>query len=298
MKIISPRFRAARGDRKPKEKSSLFLHLGAIALLLVAFFAAFLTLFPSDALRARAEHMIRQQTGETVSIGKLSLRPLLSLRSSDVSWSPALEPWPNITIPEMRLSPRWSALFTASPGLNFKTQLIDGRLDGFYVHNTELFAEIEDASITPYFPESLGYLPHGTLNGSLTSDGDPALDSTESRFDMRLDQAAVTGLERLGTEQDRLNLGTIRLQGTMQGRNLKIEDLSAAGGDLQVDGKATILVAKTPQQSRINAQIAVTPSTNLDSGLRDLLTLSGVTPDRNGTFNFRLSGSLAQPALR
>jgi type II secretion system protein N len=298
MKFSIRSFRAESGDRKPKDKNTLRLHLGAFFLLVTAFIAALLSFFPTEALRLRAEQMIRRQTGESVSIGQLSLRPLLSLQLADVKWSPAAEPWPPVNIPQVKLSPRWSALVTAQPGLNFTTHLSDGSIEGSFIAGADTQAEIISASIAPYFPGEMDYKAQGILSGTFSSDGDPSAESTESVFDLQLEQAAVTGLERLGISRDRLSLGTIRIQGKLQGRNLKIENLSAAGGELQIDGKATILVATTPQQSRINAQIAMTPGSNLDPGLRDLLTLSGVTPDRNGTFNFRLSGSLAQPNLR
>jgi len=298
MKFSIRSFRAESGDRKPKDKNTLRLHLGAFFLLVTAFIAALLSFFPTEALRLRAEQMIRRQTGESVSIGRLSLRPLLSLQLADVKWSPAAEPWPPVNIPQVKVSPRWSALVTAQPGLNFITQLADGRIEGSFIPGADTQAEIISASIAPYFPGELDYKAQGILSGTFFSDGDPSAESTESVFDLQLEQAAVTGLERLGISRDRLSLGTIRIQGNLQGRNLKIENLSAAGGEIQIDGKATILVAKTPQQSRINAQIALTPGPDLAPGLRDLLTLSGVTPDRNGTFNLRLSGSLAQPNRR
>ncbi len=298
MKLSIRPVRAESGDIKPKDKSSLLLHLGAFFLLLIAFSAALLSFFPTEALRARAEQMIQHQSGEAISIGRLSLRPLLSLQLTDISWSPADTPWPPVNIPQVKLSPRWSALVTAQPGLNFSTRLLDGTIEGFYITGAETRAEIISASIAPYFPGEMNYRGQGVLSGTFSADGDPSAESTESIFDMQLEQAAVTGLERLGLSRDRLSLGTVRIQGSLQGRNLKIENVSAVGGEIQIGGKATILVAKTPQQSRINAQIALTPGPDLDPGLRDLLTLSGVTPDRNGTFNLRLSGSLAHPSLR
>ncbi|AJF06368.1 type II secretion system protein GspN [Geoalkalibacter subterraneus] len=298
MKFSIRSFRTESSDRKPKDKNTLGLHLGAFLLLIVAFFAALLAFFPTEALRVRAEQMIQRETGESVSIGRLSLRPLLSLQLSDIIWSPAADPWPPVNIPQVKLSPRWGALMTAQSGVNFTAQLADGSIEGFFITGADTKTEIIGASIAPYFPGEMDYKAQGVLSGTFSSDGDPSAESTESVFDLQLEQAAVTGLERLGISRDRLSLGTVRIEGKLQGRNLKIENLSAAGGEIQVDGKATILVATTPQQSRINAQIALTPGPDLDPGLRDLLTLSGVTPDRNGTFNLRLSGSLAQPSLR
>ena len=276
----------------------LTLHGAAIALFLLACVITFLLLFPGQAVRDRVEHLIQRQTGVSIDIGELGLAPIATLNLRNVRWQPELQDWPPVTLTRLELSPRWSTLFGGNPGATVEASISGGEIEGFMLRDGSLEAALSAIALAPFFPETYPYRPQGTLGGTVESTGQALANDGRAAFQLQIDQAALTGLETLGVEDGRLDLGNIRAQGVLQGRNLKVEDLYNQGGDLQISGKATIFVADSPQLSRITAQIEVTPGPGLEPGLRDLLTLSGVKPDRSGTFRFRIAGNLANPTLR
>ncbi len=298
MKFFSLKKPSPTGGQGKNLSRLLTLHGGAVALFLLACVITFLSLFPGQAVRDRAEHLILQQTGVAIDIGQLSLAPLATLNLRDVRWQPDLQDWPALTLTTLELSPRWSSLFGGNPGASVSAAIASGAIDGYVLRDGSLAARLSQIGVTPFFPPSFPYLPQGTVNGTIEATGPVLSDNGRANFQLQLNQAAVSGLEALGVKDGRLSLGDILVEGVFQGRNLKVENLRNEGGDVQIAGKATIFVANTPQLSRITAQIEVTPGPGLAPGLRDLLTLSGVKPDRSGTFRFRIAGNLARPTLR
>jgi hypothetical protein len=88
------------------------------------------------------------------------------------------------------------------------------------------------------------------------------------------------------------------IRGELRGQTLDIQELRNSGGDLQLAGNAVLLLGSSPQLSRMTARIDITPGPQLDPMLRDLLPLSGIKPDKQGAYRFRIGGSLEHPVLR
>lgn len=299
MKFLFKRSKAtSRGTNKTDLSRHLVLHLGAVALLVAAFLLTLMVLFPEQALRDRTERMIFQQAGIRLEIGELGLAPPLTLTLRNVRWQHDIRDWPPVVFPVVRMSPRWGTLLGGNPAAQWSAALPVGSVQGQMSKDGSVQANIRGVALTPFLPEGFPYPVLGSLNGTMEASGDLHGDSGQAAFELTMDQAAVTGLEPLGAAQGRLNLGRINLRGAMQGRNLRIEDLRAVEGDLQIEGKGTLLLGNTPQSSRITAQIDLSPTATLDANLADLLLFTGVSPDRNGNYRLRLSGSLAAPTIR
>jgi type II secretion system protein N len=287
-----------RSAKKSGLSRHLALHLGAVALLVVVFIVTLIVLFPGQALRDRAELVIYQQAGVRLDIGDLSIAPPLTLTLRNVRWQHDMVDWPPVNIPVARISPRWSSLFGANPGAQWSASLPVGSVQGHIFKDGTLNARLTGVGLAPFLPESFAYPIRGTLDGTIEASGDLMGDSGQAAFEFHMQQAAVAGLEGLGAAEGQFSLGRVILRGALQGRNLRVEELRAADGDLQVEGRGTLLIGNTPQGSRITAQIDLTPAPTLDPNLADLLLLTGVSPDRNGNYRLRLSGSLAAPVLR
>ncbi|MDO3379660.1 type II secretion system protein GspN [Geoalkalibacter halelectricus] len=299
MKFFLKRTQAS--SRKPNKsdlRRQLALHLGALGLFLIAFILTLLVWFPDQVLRNRAEQLIFEQSGARISIGDLSLAPPLRLTLRNVAWKPEMQDWPEVRIPVIRVAPLWGTVFGGNPGAGIAAGLQVGSLQGQMFKDGNLEAVLAGIGIAPFLPADFAYPIQGVLSGNLKASGDLAGMRGQATFQLQLDRGGVSGLEALGATEGRLSLGTVTLRGELQGRNLRIEELRAADGDLLVEGRGTLLLAETPQASRITAQIELTPAPSLDPNLADLLLLTGVTPDRNGTYRLRLSGSLANPVLR
>lgn len=288
----------SRSTHKTDLSRHFVLHLSAVALLVAAFLVTLMVLFPEQALRDRAERIILQQAGIRLEIGELGLTPPLTLTLRHVRWQHDMRDWPAVNFSVVRMSPRWSTLLSGNPAAQWSATLPVGSVQGQMAKDGSVQANIKGVALTPFLPESFPYPVLGSLNGTLEASGDLQGDSGQASFDFTMDQAALSGLEPLGAAQGRLNLGRINVRGALQGRNLRIEDLRAVEGDLQIEGKGTLLLGNTPQASRITAQIDLSPTATLDANLADLLLFTGVSPDRNGNYRLRLSGSLAAPTIR
>ncbi|KIH75828.1 type II secretion system protein N [Geoalkalibacter ferrihydriticus] len=299
MKLL---FKRSKSPTKTASKSDLrrqfALHLGAFTLFIAAFVLTVLILFPDQILRARAEQLIFQQTGVRIDIGDLSLAPPLTLTLRNVAWQPELDNWPPVRIPVIRISPIWGSLFGANPAAGVTAGFPVGSMQGRMYKDGDLATTLNAIGLAPFLPTEFPYPIQGVLSGNVDASGDLSALRGQAGFQLQLDRAAVSGLEALGASEGRLSLGGITLRGELQGRNLRIEELRTADGDLLVEGRGTLLLAESPQASRITAQIEITPTMTLDPNLAELLLLTGVSPDRNGTYRLRLSGSLANPVLR
>ncbi|WP_305045659.1 type II secretion system protein GspN [Geoalkalibacter sp.] len=299
MKFISKRLNHSAPDLKKGHLGSrLLLHLSALGLLLIAFVLTLILLFPVQALRDRVEQMIFTQSGVRVDIGGLSVTPPLTLTLRDLRWQPELRNWPPVQVAALRLSPVWSGLFSANPGVHFNAAFAVGSIQGQASRDGSLKAAIKGVGIAPFLPEAFPYPVQGTLSGNFESLGELLANSGQASVQLRLEGGALTGLESLGAANGRLSLGQVDLRADLQGRNLRIEELRATEGDLRVDGKGTLLLGADAPSSRLTAQIELTPAPSLDPNLADLLLLTGVNPDPTGIYRLRLSGSLAAPVVR
>jgi type II secretion system protein N len=240
---------------------------------------------------------VYRHSGEKVSIGGLTVTPL-GLQITDLSWQPPAPGWPAVKISSMRLSPLWTSLFSANQGLTFKASLPTGVMSGQVMKDGSLQASLSKVSLAPFFPADFSYRPHGLVAGRLTASGRFLGDDGSAEFDLNIDEAAVRGLEGLGVSSGQLSLGRLTVRGELQGATLKVDEVRIQEGDVQAQGRLTILLNDSPRLSRIAGQLDLAPASTLDPFLRDLLQLSGVQADRQGNFRFRISGSLESPVVR
>ena len=295
-RIARKRTRKARPSKSDRT-GSVLMHAGGAALLVFCFFLALFLFFPADALRDRLELEIRENSPLTVSMAKAELLFPFGITIEKVRLQPPGEKMPQFQLESLRATPAWMSLFS-EPAADLEARLYGGRVEGSLRRHGGFEAQIAQIAIAALFPEDLPYRGAGRLGGTVSADGAPHLAATQTTFDLALEDAAALGLERIGIQSGRIGLGQIRARGSVQGNSIRVEEITADGGDLIVDGRATLLVAKSPQLSRITAQLDIRPTQSLDPAARDLFLLSGVEPDREGVYRFRISGSLARPVLR
>lgn len=283
---------------KGRSRGRLAFSLAAVLILAIAFFGTLLIFFPEQPLRDRIERTLSRQSGEEVTIGGLALIPPVGLRLTNIGWQPGNPDWPAVTVDTVRISPLWTTIVSGDSGAAIQATASPGTLEGRVTQNGNLEAAFAGIVLHSLFPADFNYLPEGIGGGHIKGSRMLLPDKRQAAFDLVIDQLAVNGLESLGASSGRLALGRMSVRGEVRGQTLDIQELRNSAGDVQVDGKAVLLLGSSPRLSRITARIDITPGPNLDPMLRDLLPLSGIKPDSQGTYRFRIGGTLAQPVLR
>jgi type II secretion system protein N len=139
-----------------------------------------------------------------------------------------------------------------------------------------------------------GTLVQGLFSGLLDV---AAQKAQPTRLALTGQELRITGLERFGLSGDQLPLGALELSARGRGGRLEIEKLTLRGGELQLDGRGSVLLAPIPANSRLNLAFTLRPGEHFDATLRQLLSaLAKPAPD--GTLHLRLSGTAGHPQLR
>lgn len=291
-----PRRTKPSANGTPPGSSSLLRLLSLLAVLVVGFFAGLYLFFPGDILAQRLEQAVASRTPVRVRIGNLDLTFPPGLSAERVRLSGELPLEGLSPLDRVTAKPLWSSLLQGRPGVALMARRGDGVLNLDLVRNGALTATAES------FPLQVPLTASGTLNASgilRSANLESALpleDKTESRLQLVLTAARVTGLSKVGGSRDTLNLGTVTLAIKGRGRSFDLVKCESSGGDLQVSGEGQLMLAEPLGNSRANLTLSLTPTANADPSLVDLLGLLA-QKGRDGSYRIRLRGTLAQAGL-
>jgi type II secretion system protein N len=292
--IPSTLFRAGKGRRW----GTVLL---ALVVLLLFFALGFRLFFPVDALRQRLEGEMSRRSGAQIEMQRLSLGLPLSLELQKIRIENRRPPLPAFDVDSVELTPGWLSLVSGDPGVEVRAELYDGELLLSLARSGHFALDLDALRLDRLPAVPLLETPvrlSGALSGQAQASEPPLRNRADTTIELRIDNAAVTGLEPLGVASGKLALGNVQAKGKLQGRRLNIETLKAVGGDLGLDGEGNLLIGSDSARTRLNLQITLRPGTGLDPMLRDLLSLSGAKPASDGSYRFRLGGSLARPVMR
>jgi hypothetical protein len=118
----------------------------------------------------------------------------------------------------------------------------------------------------------------------------PAADDI-SNLALKCEQVSVEAL--LGAKEPLL-LGSITLNASGKGKDLRLTTLTASGGQLGVDGNGTILLTAPIGRSLLNLNLTLRGNPGLNPTLAELLA-AFLPPAADGTSRLRLTGTLASP---
>jgi hypothetical protein len=90
----------------------------------------------------------------------------------------------------------------------------------------------------------------------------------------------------------------LHLEGKLEQRRISLEKLILTGGALELSGGGNILIGKTADQSRLNLNIRLYPTVTTPESLQNLLDLTGIRPMVDGSYLFRIGGTIAKPIIR
>lgn len=298
-KVVSAVKGLVNGSNRPKQAGPLFLHLTALLLFLLCFTGVALMSFPQTQLRNYAVGLIYRQTGQPITIGELSLSPLLRVKAKDISWQPKGKDWQPIVVDRLSLSPFWTSLFDKNPAGSFRASIAGGTVEGWASKIGSFSAELAGVNLAPFFTAGFPFPPSGKISGTVAAERQAGSGAAAYDFELAAEDLRVAGLDTLGLPEGGLALGRIKFRGKMKGRSLTVEELQNEGGDLSLAVRGTILIGARPGRSRLNLRVEIQPGgAALTPAFRDLLSLTGLKPDPEGGYKFRLAGTLTRPILR
>ena len=294
MKRFRLQRRTGGGDRPRRRRSHLLL--GALGTGLVGFLVGCFLFFPTAALRDRLTSEVAARSDFRLQIAGLSLHfPLgLNARGLVLSGKQLLEP---VKVDTLQITPAWLSLFGGNPGADLFAGLMGGELHARYHRNGALSARGENLKLAFPLGKNLSLAVAGTLHQASVEGTLPLAPGTASKLSLQIDELRLTGLKAVGSARDTLKLGTATLVASGQGNSFRIEELKCSGGELALNGGGSLLLAASPQQSRLNLTLTLTPAAGFDPSLKDLLGMFA-KPTRDGSLRLRLTGSLAAPNLR
>lgn len=285
-------------DAPPGRWRSILL---AFAVLILFFAIGFRLFFPVEELKHRLQSEISSRTEARIDIKRLSLGLPLSMKMEELRIENLQQTLPVFDIDMIELSPGWLSLVSGDPKVDLSGELYDGHLDLSLARSGRFDLDLSDLNLELFPAIKISETPvsfAGSASGQVKASAPPLSDRSDTTIEVRIDGATVTGLEPLGIDDGQVALGNILLEGELHGRKLNVGTISAAGGDFGLDGEGNILIGSEPSRTRLNLQVNLQPESGFDPLLKDLISLSGNKPGPNGSYNFRLSGSLARPVIR
>lgn len=277
------------------KRPSLFLVTGA-GLLLLGMLIGFYLFFPAEVLRQRIIQEVVQRTGVEVQIGQVALYPLLTfdvnrIRLDATGWPRPLE------IEELKIAPQWSTLLSGDPGAQLQGRIMNGTVTASLQKSGIVSARATGLRFDVPLQKPIPFNIVGILNDAVVDSSIRLGAETKTDLSLSLTDVSILGLEAFNRDSRGLTLGEITLQLDGVGRALRINVLTARGGDLEVNGDGTLQVGRTTAASRIKLALQVRPGPNADPAIASMLQLVG-KPGSDGRYSLQLSGTLDRPVLK
>lgn len=272
------------------------LFLFCLLLFLVSAVTSFWLFFPADVLQRRLLSEVSSSTGLDMRgrNGAILFPAGLGL---DLSIYPEVPGLADLELTELQISPVWSRLFSKNPAAHLAGTMSGGRLDVIADRTGQINLKCKNIALLPLQQTGLPYRIGGQLTGLLEGENMTANMTGQGEFSVQLTGTTIFGLEQLGLPAN-FSAGGLRLKGTLHQRRLNLEKVVLAGGPLELNGSGHIQIGATPEKTRLNLNLRLFPTSALPDSLRDLLLLTGVRSEVDGSYPFRLAGTLARPVMR
>ena len=283
-----------KGRAAAWQRPSLFVLAGA-GLLLLGMLTGFYLFFPAEALRQRVIQEVETRTGAEIQIGQMALYPLLTLDASQISFGVTGLPQP-MEIKQLSLAPQWSTLLSSDPGVQLQAQFMSGLVKAEVLRTGMINAMATGLRFDlplqkPMAMNITGNLGKTTVNASTHLDPE-----TKTQLSLQLSDVSISNLAFFKEDSPGIALGEIVLQVNGQGRAMKINTLTAKGGDFNISGEGSLFIGRTSATSRINLSLHIKAADSAHPTLVSLLELSA-PPDANGDHHLRVTGTLTTPTI-
>ena len=270
--------------------SSWALGAAGVLVTLIAFLCGFALFFPVESLRPRLETEGAKR-GLRLTIGSLETAFPLGLTAKEVTIRGSAKEGDGVKVERLTLTPAWSRLLLGRAAVAYDATLLDGRIQGMVQRSGLMTLQGERISWRGALPGQSGAtLVAKECGADLNVVWPPAADDT-SNLALKCEQASVETL--LGAREPLL-LGSITLNASGKGKDLRLTTLTASGGQLGVDGNGTILLSEPIGRSLLNLNLTLRANPGLNPTLAELLA-AFAPPASDGTSRLRLTGTLASP---
>lgn len=267
-----------------------------LLLFLVALIIGVASGFPTEALRERMVQEIASQTGLEVSSKRMALGFPAEVRF-DLTVDPHHPQVAPLVFPQLQIRPVWTSLVSGPRAASLEGGFAEGQIAATFSSEDQLQLDLQGIRLAPLQKTDNPYRLDGVLRGKLDGQQISQAGSADALFSAEISSLVVFGLEQLALP-DSLALGQLSVEGRLRGQRLNLEKVVLVGDFAGVTGKGTIQLGTNPQRTRLNLRITATPGRAFPESLKPLIELSGVKPSPDGSYQFRVAGTLAKPLLR
>lgn len=269
-----------------------------LCLLLFCFSAIFSFgwFFPADVVQRRLVQQVVKETGLTIQGYNASMLFPFGIEL-DLYVEPEIEQLTNIELMGLKVTPSWRSLVTDDPAVYLDGNLAHGVVNVLAGKSGLFELTLQNIDVLSLQNSANDYLVAGALNGQVEAENLTADFNGQGDFMLELEQAQVTGLQKIGLPSE-LNFGRVQIAGKFNQRRVSFERILAAEGIMELSGGGTLLVGETPDQTRLNLNVRLHPTQGTPESLRSLIKLTGVRPTTDGSYLLRIGGTLAKPVVR
>ncbi len=272
------------------------LFLVCLLLFLSSTFLSLWAFFPADVLQRRLLQEASQQTGLAMQGRNASMLFPVGL-GLNLSIYPDIPKFTDIELTSVRISPVWSSIFSNNQKVNLVGSLAGGNVDADVGRNGQVTLKFKNISLAALQQLDMPYRISGQLTGQLDGENLSPNMNGRGHFSLSLEGTKVLGLERIGLPVN-FTAGAFQLEGKLDQRRLSLEKVILTGGALELSGGGNILIGESSEQTRLNLNVRLHPTSTTPDSLRDLLNLTGVRPTADGSYLLRIGGTMAKPVVR
>lgn len=267
-----------------------------LLLFAVSLLTGFLLGFPGEILRERLVQEFSQRSGLVVRSDELGLAFPAKLEL-DLSVESQLEQLLPLEFKPLLVEPVWSSLISEPRSIALNGRIAEGEIDAQLSSDERLQLTIRGLRLGPLQKPDNSLRFGGVLNGQLEGEQISQPARVDAVFSVAIGELMAFGLDQFSLPK-RLMLGQLELQGRLRGQRLNLEQVNLDGGFATLRGNGTVQLGPTARQTRLNLRAVLTPGERFPEALQTLIELGGIKARADGSFQFRISGTLALPVLR
>ena len=227
------------------------IRLGYSAFFSITFMAALALTFPSDVLKQRLSYELERALGMPVTVNDVSIGPM-GLSSEGITLLlPSKEnkgARRRLRIDEFRAFPTLSHFIRGDWGASFSVEALGGHVEGAAAGNPD-FLGVRLNEVQLPLQKLLKALGQDALDVTGDISGEASLDYIPKKTSentgggkITLSKAKIIKGELFGISLPSLEIGTLGLEGKLEGNKLQIDKLQAKGGDLDLSVEGNINV--------------------------------------------------------
>ncbi|WP_300672387.1 type II secretion system protein GspN [Desulfoluna sp.] len=275
--------------------------------IVISLFFFLRVLFPGEFAEVWIESHVDREFGAG-SLNVEEVTPALPLGLTVKGLAFKVAELPPLTLRDIRLTPSWLTLFSATPGAEMQASLLGGEaeVDGRFQYEgrqwQHLKGRVADVDLSTLMPFIKGSMP---LEISLSGRGDGSLDLSREKKKVegtgRLSLFDVTvGFKDPIIPVKKLEFASIAVDVEVVGRRLAFSRVHVEGTEVDAELSGTLTLLNRIESSRIDIRGTVNPDPGFVKDLTDRIPLAMLADPKllkRGRIPLRISGTLEHPKV-